>query len=60
MNYEKETKVSPAELEALIQGWDASPEKSIDQFYPLRFWYIFSLALFYSIWLLFANDSAIQ
>ncbi|WP_353485231.1 hypothetical protein [Haliscomenobacter sp.] len=60
MSYEKETSVTSAELEALIQGWGASPEKSIDQFYPLRFWYIFFLALFYSIWLLFANDSAVQ
>jgi hypothetical protein len=60
MSYKKENSISAAELEALIQGWGSNSEKSVDRFFPLRFWYIISLALFYSMWLLFANESAVQ
>ena len=55
MNHQDDTKplVSAAELEALIQGWGASPHKSVDRFFPLRFWYIFSVILIAAVWLLF-------
>jgi len=52
--------VSAAELDALIQGWGASPSQSVDRFFPLRFWYLLLIAFFYCIYLLFWTDSVVQ
>lgn len=52
--------VSAAELDALIQGWGATPNQSVDKFFPLRFWYLSLLALAYCSWLLFWTDTAVQ
>lgn len=60
MNDRNQPLVTAAELEALMQDWGAGPDKSIDRFFPLRFWYIFCIAFFYAMWLLFATDSAVQ
>lgn len=52
--------VSAAELDALIQGWGASPNQSVDKFFPLRFWYLSVLALSFCVWLLFWTDTVVQ
>lgn len=62
MNHQNDPKplVSAAELEALIQGWGASPHKSVDRFFPLRFWYIFTVILVAAVWLLFNTQAIAQ
>lgn len=57
---QKNSLVSAAELDALIKGWGASPYHSVDKFFPLRFWYLFSITLAYCVWLLFWTDTAVQ
>lgn len=49
--------VSAAELEALIQDWGAAPHRSVDKFFPLRFWFVFMLTVFYALRLLFAPEA---
>lgn len=52
--------VSAAELEALIHGWGALPHQSVDRFFPVRFWYIFSVVLLAASWLLFDSHRIAQ
>ena len=40
--------VSADELEALIQDWGANPHLSIDRFFPVRFWLLFTLVLMFA------------
>jgi phosphoglycerol transferase MdoB-like AlkP superfamily enzyme len=49
--------VSADELEALIQDWGANPHLSIDRFFPVRFWLLFTLVLSVSTWLLFKANA---
>ena len=50
----KESLVSVAELESLIQGWGAAPHaQAIDKFFPIRAWYLLLIVLAYGIVLLF-------
>ena len=62
MNHQNDPKplVSAAELEALIQGWGASPHKSVDRFFALRFWYIFTVIFVAAVWLLFNTQAIAQ
>lgn len=48
--------VSAAELDALIQDWGSVPNQSVDKFFPIRFWFVFLIALGYAVWLLFAPE----
>lgn len=48
--------VTAAELEALIQDWGNTPKKSIDTFFPLRFWCLFVICFLYAAWLLFKSN----
>ncbi|MEK7344440.1 MAG: hypothetical protein AAB176_02000 [Pseudomonadota bacterium] len=45
--------VSAVELDALIQGWGAFPNQSIDTYFPLRSWFILLLSGAYALRLLF-------
>lgn len=49
--------VSAVELEALIQDWGASPYLQADRFFPLRFYFLFSVVLGTAVWLLFDADA---
>lgn len=60
MSNKEKPLVSAAELDALIQGWGASPHLPVDKFFPLRFWYLTVLVCTYCMWLLFWTDSAVQ
>ena len=51
--------VTAAELEALILDWGAVPHPGVDRFFPLRFWFLFAIAAFYtpdSRWLEIVSD----
>lgn len=52
---DKKPLVSAAELEALIQDWGATAHAKVDRFFPVRFWYVFSVVLAASLWLLFRS-----
>ena len=45
--------VSVDELNALIAGWGESPDKSVDRFFPLRFWFVVFVAGVFVLRLLF-------
>jgi len=49
---EQKPLVSAAELEALIQNWGSSPDKSIDKFYIVRLAFNVSVMLCGAFWLL--------
>lgn len=53
-------RVTAEELEALIKDWGAGPVRTVDKFFPFRFWYLFILCILYAGWLLFGTDSAVQ
>lgn len=48
--------LSVAELEALIQAWSGKPNQSVDKLFPIKFWFVISVAAGYCVWLLFAPD----
>lgn len=49
--------VSAAELDALIMSWGENPTAPpIDKYFPLRFWFLAPLTLFYGFWLLFFTE----
>lgn len=50
---EKKPLVSADELNALIAGWGESPDKSVDRFFPLRFWFVVFVAGVFILRLLF-------
>lgn len=45
--------VSAEELNALIGGWGETPDKSVDRFFPLRFWFVVFVAGVFAVRLLF-------
>lgn len=45
--------VSLEELNALVEGWGEQKNHKIDNFFPLRFWFIVSVAFIYALNLLF-------
>ena len=45
--------VSVDELNALIAGWGETPDKSVDRFFPIRFWFIVSVIGIFVLRLLF-------
>ena len=48
--------LSVAELEALIQVWGGKPNQSFDKMFPIKFWFVMSVATGYCVWLLFSPD----
>lgn len=52
--------VSAAELDALIQGWGSMSNQSVDRFFPLRFWFVTLITVFYCVYLLFWTDAVAQ
>lgn len=52
--------VSAAELEALMRDWGAAPNQTVDKFFPLRFWYLVTIGVFYFFWLLFFTNTAVH
>ena len=48
--------LSVAELEALIQVWGGKSNLSVDRIFPIKFWFVVSVAAGYCVWLLFAPD----
>lgn len=49
--------VTAAELEALIHNWGASPNKSIDKFYPARLIFNFVVMALAAFWLLIDSEN---
>ena len=45
--------VSADELNALIAGWGETPDKSVDRFFPIRFWFVVFVAGIFVLRLLF-------
>lgn len=52
--------VSAAELDALIQDWGSMPNQTVDRFFPLRFWFVTLITVFYCVYLLFWTDTVAQ
>jgi hypothetical protein len=48
--------LSVAELEALFQVWGGKPNQSFDKMFPIKFWFVMSVAMGYCVWLLFSPD----
>lgn len=46
-----------AELEALLQVWGGGKSNlSVDKIFPVKFWFVLSVAIGYCVWLLFAPE----
>ena len=46
-----------AELEALLQVWGGRANQSVDRIFPIKLWFVLSVAVGYCGWLLFAVRS---
>lgn len=60
MNDDRKPLVTAAELEALIEDWGHPHPKSVDRFFPIRFWFLITIASAYALMLLFWTDFAVN